>query len=172
MPQGVPLSAELREAIRADLEATLGTAQGSIRLVALRHGVAGATVRKVRDAAGLMSAVDARAKTKNAAEQVKASNAARRAAIAKKLLDVAERAIADMDEPAVIYNFGGKDNTYNEKTLLKPDFGGRRQLATIAAIALDKHAMLEKIDTDVAGGSDMDRFLEALAGRRPGADGG
>lgn len=171
MPQGVPLSAEMREAIRADLEATLGTPQGSMRLVASRHGVSESTVRKVRDEAGLMSSADAQAKTKNAVESARLNNAARRAAIAKRLLDVADQALDDMDRAAFVFNIGGKDNTYTQHPVDKPVFADRRQLVTIAAIALDKHAMLEKIDTDVAGGSDMDRFLEALAGRKPGHDG-
>lgn len=171
MPQGVPLSPELREAIRADLVETLGTPSGSMRLVATRHGVSDSTVRKVRDEAGLMSAEAARAKTQNAAEQTKASNAARRAEIARRLLAVAEQALDDMGRPAFVFNIGGKDNTYTQHTVDKPVFGDRRTLATIAAIALDKHVALEKHDSDVAGGSDMDRFLEALAGRKPTADG-
>lgn len=171
MSQGVRLTAERREAIRADLEASLGTAQGSIRLVAARHDVAGATVRKIRDEAGLMSPAAARAKTKNAAEQVKATNAARRAEIARRLLHVAETALDDMERSAFVFNIGGKDNNYTQHTVDKPVFADRRQLATIAAIALDKHIALERHDSDVAGGSDMDRFLEALAGRRPSVDG-
>lgn len=91
--------------------------------------------------------------------------AAQRAELSQRLLDEARRALDDMHRPAKIYNFGGKDNTYNERTVDEPPVGDRRQLATIAAITLDKHRMLDGYDTDRAAASAVDDWLGHVLGR-------
>lgn len=167
MTRGVPLDPELREAIAEDMRRTLGTPDGALRRVAERHGVSMGAVRNVRNDYGLIGAPEARAKMQNATEAMQSSNAERRATIAKSLLRVAEEAIADMDRPCTIFNFGGKDNTYTERKVTRPPFADRRQLATIAAIAIDKHVVIDKHDAELGAGSDFERFQQWLAGAPP-----
>lgn len=165
-----PMDPKLRDAITQDIVRTTGTPDGSIRKIAARNNVSDSTVRKVRDEAGLEAPEITRVHTKSATEQTRANNAQLRAQIAKRLLAVANEALDDMNAEATIYNFGGKDNTYNEKKVGRPPTGDRRNLATIAAIALDKHKMLDAYDADASQGADMDRFLRALGGQRPSGD--
>lgn len=161
------LSEEQRLAIEKDLKATHGTREGATRRVADRHGISQSTVRRIQIDLRLAPFADdeVRTVTKNATAALVADNAARRAAIAKRLLDVAERAIDDMGAPAKIYNFGGKDNTYNEREVPRPPTGDQRNLATVAAIALDKHKMLDGYDAQQGMASAVDDWLGAMMGR-------
>lgn len=105
----------------------------------------------------------ARAQTNNATEQVRATNAQRRAALAARFLDAAERALDDMESPAKIYNFGGKDNTYNEVAVERPPTADQRNLMIIAATATDKHKVLDQYDS-ATDNADVSKFLEWLGG--------
>jgi hypothetical protein len=98
--------------------------------------------------------------------------AARRARISERLVEAAERALDDMNAPAVIYNFGGKDNTYAERPVSRPPVADQRQLATIAAIALDKHRMLDQYDAQQGMASAVDDWLLDRLGVRRGNDAG
>jgi hypothetical protein len=162
MARGVKIAAAVRQAVLDDLKATLGTADGALRRVASRHGVSVSSVRKIRTDYGLMSAGEARTRTENGARQAAASNQERRAALAKRLLGVAERAIDDMTRPATIHSFGGKDNTHNSIVVDEPIFNDRRQLALIAAIALDKSLLIEKHDSEAGAASDFEKFQRWL----------
>lgn len=70
-----------------------------------------------------------------------------------------------MNSPAVIYNFGGKDNSYNQRVVERPPTGDQRNLMTVAAIALDKHKMLDTYDTQQSISSAVDDWLGAMMGR-------
>lgn len=161
------ISDEVRSAVLADLRRTLGTPEGAQRLVAQRHGISQSSLRRIAEAEGLQPGITARARIENATAVVTLTNAQRREALAAKLLDVAEEAIEDMRREALVYNFGGKDNTYAEHVLERPGFADRRQLATIAAIALDKHAVLERFDSASAAGQQADLLLRLLTGQGP-----
>lgn len=160
------LSEEAREAIRADLRATVGTSNGSTRKVASRHGVSEATTRRIAAEISLeLGTPESRAKTKNATAATVADMAAQRAEISQRMLAAARRALDDMDSPAKIYNFGGKDNTYNEREVPRPTTADQRNLMIIAATALDKHKMLDGYDASKAAASAVDDWLGAMLGR-------
>lgn len=94
--------------------------------------------------------------------------AARRAELAQKLLDDAVRLREQIWKPTKIYNFGGKDNTYNERAVDEPPFDAKRTLIQAAATALTAH--LRIIDHDSDGGLDearsvLDGFMDAIARR-------
>ena len=72
--------------------------------------------------------------------------AERRARLAENLLGHAERLARSLTEPHVAFNFGGKDNTYNERQMERPDTKSAQTIMTTVAIALDKHAMLIRLD--------------------------
>lgn len=133
-----PISDDIRAAILADIKA----GQKSRAQIARDHGVAGSTVAKVADQAG-ETADFARARTENATRAVQADLAKKRAEISARLLEKAAELIAQMDEPHLVFSFGGKDNQYAERTIPKPTTGDVRNLMTSAAIALDKHMKIQ-----------------------------
>lgn len=116
--------------------------------IAAELDVSGATVTKVCVAAGLSFN---RTATKAATEAVSADAARRRAALSARLLDVAARALDDMDQPHLVFSFGGKDNTYNERELSTPPTGDRRNLMQIAGNAITRHLDIERHDSGAEG---------------------
>lgn len=84
--------------------------------------------------------------------------AARRARLSEELLRQAERLTRSLEEPHVAFNFGGKDNTYNEREMSRPDTKAAQTIMTTVAIALDKHAMLLRLDA----GSEVDDAASLL----------
>lgn len=158
------ISDEVRAAVLADLRQTHGTPEGVLRKVADRHGVSLASVRRIGTAAGACGGEVTRTATENATAAAALTNAQRRERLASRLLDMAERALADMESPATVFNFGGKDNTYNEREMPRPPTADQRNLAIIAGVALDKHKMLEQFDSAGAAGQQADLLLKLLTG--------
>ena len=74
----------------------------------------------------------------------------RRAALQLALLQDAERLRAQIWEPATVFNFGGKDNTYEERTLDKPPFADQLKIMQATGIAIDRSL---KLDLHDSGGS-------------------
>jgi hypothetical protein len=70
-----------------------------------------------------------------------------------------------------VYSFGGRDNTYAERMLSRPDFRGRRDLAQVAKIALDAHKMLDQYDSDAAQAAAVDAWLKSMIGAPDVSDG-
>jgi hypothetical protein len=162
------LSEELRSEIAAAVPVALA-AGDSVRTIAARFGVSPATVSAI---AREVRADTQRSQTKSATAAKTADLAARRARISERLVEAAERALDDMNAPSVIYNFGGKDNTYAERPVSRPPVADQRQLATIAAIALDKHRMLDQYDAQQGMASAVDDWLLDRLGVRRGNDAG
>ncbi|MFD3929698.1 helix-turn-helix domain-containing protein [Streptomyces sp. NPDC058614] len=52
------------------------------------------------------------------------------------------RLTQQMWEPAKIFSFGGKDNTYNDKDVAEPPSGDKKNLMAAAGIALEKSLRL------------------------------
>ena len=57
------------------------------------------------------------------------------------LLD-AVRIREQMSEPGVVYSFGGKDNTYEERDVTEPPAGDKRALASAASMLYDRSLKL------------------------------
>lgn len=157
------ISDEVRAAVLADLRENLGTPNGATRKIAARHDISDASVRRIAATAGIDAAMS-RSRTQNATEQLVLTNAQRRERLASRLLDMAERALEDMNAPATVFNFGGKDNTYNERTMERPPTADQRNLAIIAGVGIDKHAVLERFDSAGAAGQQADLLLRLLTG--------
>lgn len=85
------------------------------------------------------SALATRARTIDMAET--------RSRISKMLLVRAEQQLEAMDAPYLLGSFGGKDNIWNETLLDTPPIEVQRNQMTIAAIAVQRHADLVKIDS-------------------------
>jgi hypothetical protein len=66
-----------------------------------------------------------------------------------------------MWEPAVVFNFGGKENTYNERTVDEPPTVDKKNLMAAAGIALEKSLKLVP-PADDAGAEDARSMLGQL----------
>lgn len=89
---------------------------------------------------------------------------ARRAILKDHLLDDAARLRTQLWTPAVVFNFGGKDNTYEQRTLDKPPFADQLKIMQATSSAIATYERLERLDDD-AGASDGRSMLERLAKR-------
>jgi len=72
-------------------------------------------------------------------------NAARRARLEELLLEDALRLREQLWQPTLVYNFGGKDNTYEEHQLDRPDFGGQNAIMRTVGTAIDKAVRLAEV---------------------------
>ncbi|GAA0969835.1 hypothetical protein GCM10009555_017670 [Acrocarpospora macrocephala] len=136
---GIPLSDDELQQIR-DLHA-----QGlSCSAVADTIGRSRAAVSR---AAAKMGLAWDRSQTKAATEARVADAAAKRAQLALDLLDDAARIRAQLWEPCMAFNFGGRDNTYAEHQLERPDFAGQEKILRGMAIAVEKSLRLTDYDT-------------------------
>lgn len=140
MPRGRPVTEEQRTEVIA-----LAKAGKSRNDIVRETGIAAGTVTKIVHAAGL--SFD-RAATEQATAAKVLDNKARRALLAERLLTIAGEQLDRIGEQGLVYAFGGKDNKYNERWQDRPPPADVRNLMTAAAIAIDKHAVLEKLDTD------------------------
>jgi hypothetical protein len=66
-----------------------------------------------------------------------------------------------MWEPAVVFNFGGKENTYNERVVDEPPSAEKKNLMAAAGIALEKSLKLVA-PADDAGADDARSMLGQL----------
>ncbi len=133
-----------RQAILDDIRKRAGR---STRELAAAHGVSDRFVRKIAEENDVTDAWS-REQTKNATAASVADSKARRAAISAKFLTKADELLDQIDRPHLVFSFGGKDNTFNQKTLDRPPTGDIRNLMIAAATAFDKHVVAEKHDTD------------------------
>ncbi|HZE37763.1 MAG TPA: hypothetical protein VE172_03040 [Stackebrandtia sp.] len=150
-------SPEKRAAIIADIAA----GKKSAHQIAREHGVAQSTISRIAGQEGL--SFD-RSATKDATEAKVADSKARRAEISRKFLEKADKLLDQMDAPHLVFNFGGKDNDYNERVLDKPPTADLRNLMTSAAIAFDKHMAADKHDNDDQGLAAVDAWLRSMLG--------
>jgi len=108
----------------------------SCRAIATELGCSTSTVSRWAKAEGLV--FEARARTATASAVRKFDMAAARSRLAQKMTDNADRVLDTLNGPYLVYNFGGKDNTYTEHTLDEAPISARREAQTIGAIAFDK----------------------------------
>lgn len=122
----------------------------------------GAVVSRVVKEAGL--SFD-RASTHAATQARKVDLAAKRAELRAKLLNRADEFIEQMDKPAVVFNFGGKDNTFEQRRLNRPPVKDIRDLMQSASIAITAELRIAQADNDqgdAAARSLLTRLADAL----------
>ncbi|MEV2249393.1 helix-turn-helix domain-containing protein [Streptomyces sp. NPDC050147] len=95
--------------------------------------------------------------TEDATRARVAQLAEKRAILADALTDDALRLSAQLWQPATIYNFGGKDNTYEEKQVDEPPASDKRQLITAATAAAAQSLRLVPPSED--GGAEQARSM-------------
>ncbi|CAL9480713.1 helix-turn-helix domain-containing protein [Streptomyces sp. enrichment culture] len=108
--------------------------------IARTLGRSAATVSKIAKTLGLSFN---RAPQVEAATAVrKADLAARRAAFAERLQDIAEREAGKLTAPTLYWEWGGKDHKYAEKLADEPIPADRRAIMGVISTALDRSLKL------------------------------
>lgn len=136
-------------------------AGGTCRGIAREHKVSPDTVRRIAAEGGIEQPF-ARTNTKNATEAKKADNAALRATTSRRFLEECNRFLDDLHKPHLVWNFGGKDNTFNSKELPAPSTADKRNLIVSAATAIDKHLVIEKHDNSGESHAAVDQWLTEM----------
>lgn len=86
------------------------------------------------------------ARTAQATERRVIDSRAKRAILEGRFLDEAGALLDQLHKPHLVYNFGGKDNTYEEHQLDEPDVSAKRALIQAAGTAVDKAIKLAETD--------------------------
>ena len=168
---GAPLTDQQRADILADIQATAGTADGSVRKIAARHGVGMGSVRRIADAAGCGDAWESGSQRTAAANGQKREHLAqRRLELQSGLIDDAEHLRAKLFDKVthlnVVRQSAGPGESYEivEQTVL--DAGPQDWRATMGAIAqaAGRIAELARLDAEAnAGEGEGAKALRAIA---------
>lgn len=118
-------------------------------------GRSGRTISRLAQELGL--SFERSGATAKATEARKADGAARRAQLHVDALDAAQKLMAQMFAPALVYNFGGRENDYNSTTLEEPPFADKRNIAN--AIQALAGTALKLAEYDKAAGSDDEKGM-------------
>lgn len=106
--------------------------------------------------------------TETATRHRMAQLAEKRAILADALTDDALRLTAQMWEPAVVFNIGGKDNEYTEEPVPEPPPADKRALMAAATAAAAQSLRLVPPETDTQGLAAVDAWLrDMLGGQAP-----
>lgn len=161
MPRSSDPAATLRRRKRARLT-EMRDAGMSVQAIAREFGVHASTVSRWAKADGV--SFD-RSQTRAAVEARKVDLAAMRAELATLALQKARGFLDALDRPFLVFNFGGKDNTYAEQELDRPPTGDIRNLMTSYGIAVQRSMELSKFDADPnEGGAAVDAWLAHMIG--------
>jgi ParB-like chromosome segregation protein Spo0J len=129
--------------------------------IARAIGRSPSTVSKIAAALGLTFD---RTATAVATEARKADARAMRAEIALGLLEDVVRLRGQLFKSCTVFNFGGKDNTFEQALIDEPTFADKRNILTAIGTAVDRAMKLDaydKIDETLSG---IDAWLDAMTG--------
>lgn len=123
----------------------LHAAGRSCNAIARELGCAASTVSRWAKGEGLTFD---RSKTADAVKAHTVDLAAGRIRLAEKMLAASEDMLDVIDGPYEVYNFGGKDNTFESRVLDSAPVEVRRNVITTAGITFDKLSrIVERSDT-------------------------
>lgn len=154
MATPTPLTDAERDRIRQ-----LHTTGKSCRAIAGDLGRSPSAVAKAARGMGLTWGAE---RTAAATEAKQASNREKRANLETRLLDEALGLLVELHEPHLVYNFGGKDNTYEEHQLDRPDVGAKRALIGAAGTAITHALKLAAVDAGQTGAAEGKGILGRL----------
>lgn len=103
-----------------------------------------------------------RSATRAATEAHKADLGEIRARVARKMIEKSEQLLDMIDQPHVVFSFGGRDNTFASEVLDRPPTADIRNLMTSAAIGAQRSLELTRFDSDQGAGK-AGSLLAALA---------
>lgn len=122
----------------------------------------GRSLRTISIHAGNMGLSFDRTATEAATEARKADLAERRSILAEALQGDAERLTEQLWERAVVFNFGGKDNTFEKREVDEPPADAKKALMSAAGIAIEKSLKLVPQDSDTEGLAAVDAWLRGM----------
>ncbi|MFF8408991.1 helix-turn-helix domain-containing protein [Streptomyces omiyaensis] len=105
-----------------------------------------------------------RTATEEATRARVADLAEKRAILADALTDDALRLSSQVWEPATVFNFGGKDNTFEKRELPEPPAADKRALMAAATSAAAQSLRLVPPETDTQGLAAVDAWLRGMMG--------
>lgn len=130
--------------------------------IARRIGRSGRTVSRIADELGLSFE---RGETVRAATEARKVDAkAKRAALAVALLDDAEKMRQALWEACTVYNFGGKDNTFEQALINEPSFRDKREIMQAVSLAAERAMRLDEYDKIDESLSGIDAWLAHMTG--------
>lgn len=98
-------------------------------------------------------------------EARKAYGAEARATLAARLHDAAGKLIDQLDQPHLVFNFGGRDNTYEEHTLDEPDVASKLNLIRGVREAMRTVLDIDRHDNRAEDGlAAVDAWLRSMLG--------
>lgn len=127
--------------------------------IAKLTGIGAASVTRIVQAEG--GSFD-RTKTEQAVKARQVDLAQLRGIVSEKLLTRANELLDEMDDSFLAFNFGGKDNTYEEHLLERAPVDARRTMIQAATTAVKTHTDLVKFDSD-QGQARAESLLDAIA---------
>lgn len=134
----------------------------SVRSIAKRNGCSPSTVSRIIKARGV-STDDAQARTRAATDVARERNAQNRESLQSQSLERAHELLAQMDQPHLVFNIGGKDNIYTEHLLNSPPTGDIKNLVTSARALVQTALDLARFEAESAGGDKSRALIERLA---------
>ncbi|MER5482931.1 helix-turn-helix domain-containing protein [Streptomyces sp. NPDC002812] len=93
--------------------------------------------------------------------------AEKRSILADALVDDALRLTEQMWEPTVVYNIGGKDNTYTAEAVDEPPPAEKRALMAAATAAAAQSLRLVPPEAETEGMAAVDQWLRGMMGGTP-----
>jgi hypothetical protein len=107
------------------------------------------------------------ASTEAATAARNAQLAEKRSILADALTDDALRLSEQMWTPTVVYNIGGKDNTYTAEAVDEPPAADKRALMAAATAAAAQSLRLVPPETETEGMAAVDQWLRGMMGGPP-----
>ncbi|WP_433793951.1 helix-turn-helix domain-containing protein [Actinoplanes sp. CA-252034] len=146
-----PITAEERQRV-----AKLHAEGRSRNAIATELGRSGRTISKICSEHDPPLTFE-RTRTAAATAAKKVDGAARRAQFQLDALDAAGRLMGQMFAPSKVFNFGGKENDYNEVTHDEPPFRDKRDIAS--AIQALANTALKLAEYDKATGNEDEKSM-------------
>ncbi len=133
----------------------------SLREVAERFACSRSTVRDACKRYGVTNDA-ALSKVSAAHESARERNAARRENLQEESLRRAGEFLQQLGRPHLVFNIGGKDNTYTEHTLDRPPTGDIRNLVTSAATLVKTANDLARLEAERATSGEASALIQRL----------
>ncbi len=150
MPRPKPITDEDRNRV-----AQLHAEGHSRNAIARSIGRSGRTVSRIAEALGLTFERGDMVKAATEAKKIDAK--AKRAQLANDLLDDAARLRRSLWEACTVYNFGGKDNTFEQALISEPSFRDKREIMQAVSVAAERSMKLDEYDRQT--GADEERSM-------------
>lgn len=138
-------------------------AGGTCRAVADEFKRSPSTISKIAKAEGL--SFD-RSQTKAATKAKQEDNRERRARITSQMLSDIEKLQSQMFAPTTVYNFGGRDNTFETADIPEPSFRDKRDITAAISNLMGRVLDTERIDRPDAAGGVLEGIVDHLAALR------